>query len=173
MGRITLERIAYHEAGHAFMAFYQRCTCRHASIIPDEKDNSLGHILNGKRARVEYDRISPSSKDRLQIEKYILVAYAGNAAERLLTRRKVSDGSHKDFQDAYDYVSLLIQDEEEVYAYLKWLQLRAENILSIRYNWFAVEVLAKELLKRKYIGGKQVRQIIRQAWIDSCPMPSC
>jgi len=62
---------------------------------------------------------------------------------------------------------LLIQEEKEIRAYLKWLHERARNTLSLSWNWFAIETLADELLKRMYIGRRQVHQIIRKAWKDS------
>ncbi|MFC2002560.1 hypothetical protein ACFLV4_01245 [Chloroflexota bacterium] len=165
--RIALKRVAYHEAGHAVMAFWLRCRFHHVSIILDESEDTVGHVLSGKRARVEYERVEPSSHNRFQIEKYILVALGGNAAERLLTGRKVWAGSETDLHNAYDYVSLLIQEENEIRAYLKWLHERTGNTLSSACNWFAVETLANELLNRRYIGSGQVHQIIRKAWKDS------
>jgi len=167
MTKISLKRVAFHEAGHAVMAFQLKCRFHHVTINPDENEGSLGHVLNGKHARVEYNRVEPSSYNRLQVEKYILVSFAGNAAERLLTGRKILVGSGSDFDQASNYMSLLIQEEDESRAYLKWLRERAVNILSSSWNWFAVETLANELLKRKYIGDKEVHQIIRKAWIDS------
>jgi hypothetical protein len=163
----TLEQTAYHEAGHAVMATWLRCNFRHVSIISDDSESSLGHILSGKRARLEYNRVDPTQPDRYRAEKYILVSFAGNAVERLFTGQKTWKGSKKDLIDAYDYMSCLIQEDDEVTAYFKWLQVRARNILSLSWNWFAVETLAKALLKEKYIGSRLVRQIIKNAWKDS------
>jgi hypothetical protein len=102
-------------------------------------------------------------------EKYILVALAGIAAERILTGRKVKAGSYQDGRTAGYYMDQLVYEEEEVKAYSEWLLAHAENLLRLQDNWFAVETLADELLKEKYIGSKRAHEIIRAAWKDSVP----
>jgi hypothetical protein len=168
---ISLKQTAYHEAGHAVMAVWLRCRCLHVSIIPDENEGTLGHLLRGKLARVEPEPLEPSAKTRLQLERLVLVYLAGNAAEYLLTGRKCFASSNSDFMDAYDYLNYLTRNEEEIRAYIGWLRERAKTILSLNFNWFAVETLANELLKEKYLGRRKVYKLIRKAWYDSCPLP--
>jgi hypothetical protein len=151
------------------MAVWLRCRCRHVSIIPEE--SSLGHLLRGKAARVEPDPVEPSSQTRFQLERLALVNLAGNAAECLFTGRKCFAGSNSDFVDAYNYLHHLTRNEDEIRAYIGWLRERAKTILSLNFNWFAVETLANELLKEKYLGRRKVYKIIRKAWYDSCPLP--
>jgi hypothetical protein len=149
------------------MACQLKCRVRHVSIIPDKNEGSLGHILKGKTARIEPEPGEPSVHTQFHLEKLALVSLGGSAAESLLTGHKCNAGSQSDFNDAWDYLFHLTKDEDEIAAYFRWLRERAKTTLSSNWNWFAVETLANELLKRKYIGGKEVRKIIRQAWIDS------
>jgi hypothetical protein len=102
-------------------------------------------------------------------EKYILVALAGIAAERILTGRKIKAGSYQDGLTAWYYMDQLVYEEDEVKAYSEWLLARAENLLRLQANWFAVETLANKLLMEKYIGSKRAHEIIRAAWKDSVP----
>lgn len=168
---ISLKQTAYHEAGHAVMTVWLRLRCRHVSIIPDENEGTLGHLLQGKPARVEPESVEPSSKTQFQLERLALVDLAGNAAECLLTGRKCFAGSNSDFTNACNRLYHLTKDEDEIRAYIGWLRERAKTTLSLNFNWFAVETLANELLKEKYLGRKKVYKIIRKAWYDSCPLP--
>jgi hypothetical protein len=146
------------------MALWLRRRVRHVSIIPNEDEGSLGHLLPGKSAHVEPETKDPSAKTQFQLERLALVSLAGNAAECLLTNRKCFAGSDSDFFQAWDYLHYLTGSEDETRAYISWLSERAKTTLSSSWNWFAVETLANELLKQKYIGAKRVHQIVRQAW---------
>jgi ATP-dependent Zn protease len=60
------EYVAYHEAGHAVMAWLLNARVRRATIIPDL--DSAGHILKGKLGRdtrfgiEQADRFHPSRR---------------------------------------------------------------------------------------------------------------
>jgi ATP-dependent Zn protease len=169
MSRITLKQTAYHEAGHAVMAVWLRLRVLHVSIIPDEEEGSLGHTDQGKGAKIEPENRESSTETRFQIERLVLVLLAGNAAERILANRKCSAGSESDYSKASGLLSYLAPRDDEMRSYCVWLGERAKTILLSDWNWYAVETLANELLKQKYIGAKMVRQIVHQAWKDSCP----
>jgi hypothetical protein len=167
MGRKSLKRTAYHEAGHAVMALALRCRFRHISIIPDDNQGTLGHVLQGKIATFDTETRDPSSKMRYHLERLALVSLAGNAAECLFTDHKIKTGSGSDFSHACLYLNYLTPDEDELLTYGKWLIERAKVILSSSWNWYAVETLAKELLKKKYMGRKIVYKIVKDAWKES------
>jgi hypothetical protein len=169
MGQKSLKQITYHEAGHAVMALWLRCRFRHVSIIPDENEGSEGHILQGKTADFDPEIRDPSSEIRFHLERLAMVSLAGNAAECILTGRKCKTGSNSDFSHARDHLHYLAPSEDEITPYFNWLRERTRIALLSRWNWFAVETLAKELLQKKYIGRNRVHQIVRKAWKDSAP----
>ena len=154
-----LERIAYHEAGHAVAAFLVRRAFRYVTIKPGE--DSLGHILFRKfsdsfRPDIEYDE----HKLRPPLEKVIITGLAGHAAESIYAGRNNWVGSRKDFHNAVDYATYLIGEPKELEAYMKWLLIHTRNKLCHPMHWGAVKALAEELLKQDRIGYRKARKII-------------
>src|SRR4051794_13486154 len=91
--RAILTATAYHEAGHAAVAFYLDVKLKRVSIVADEQEGSGGHVLHDKMFRglmaeqmeVGFDLASnpdAEAKARLRIEKAILIALAGREAQR-------------------------------------------------------------------------------------------
>ncbi len=170
MRHSKLKRTAYHEAGHAVMSYELRRRISHVSIIPDAEAGSLGHIQHGKPADMSEavcaSRLddSDSRRIRLKLEGAAMISFAGSAAVDLLTGGKChATGSGPDYHDAVDALFCLTGPGDELHAYANWLYERTKGILAQGYLWQAVEALASELLTRKYIGGKQARQIIKEA----------
>jgi hypothetical protein len=168
---LRLKQTAYHEAGHVVMAITMRCSFRRVTIVSDENKGLLGHVLSGLRARLEYNRGEPSSRDRILVEKYILVSLAGNAAARIFTKKKFWTGANADLAQAYEYANLIAYGDE-IPAYVEWLRLRAYNILVYEpCCWDSVEILANALLKYKTIGSMRARKIIKQGMDERYQLP--
>jgi hypothetical protein len=51
--------------------------------------------------------------------------------------------------------------EEETEAYLRWLLIRARNLITSLVNWPIVEHVAAELLARKTLNGREMREEYR------------
>ena len=159
-GVSLLERTAYHEAGHAVMAYLLRHATKAVSIIPNHSDNSLGH-REGHKTTMQPD-IGLSGKNKNRLEEKIMINLAGGIAAKILTGRRDHAGSSGDYQSAVQYVSYISLERKEQEALLKWLCIRTENYL--KYDWKAVEFLAAELLKRKKIKGKELETVMRDAF---------
>jgi hypothetical protein len=82
---------AYHEAGHAVALWAQGLRFRRASILPDAKEGTLGHVAHGfpKWFNPELDC---SARHRILTENHTVVALAGEIAEKRFLGR---NGSHK------------------------------------------------------------------------------
>ena len=171
MRHSRLKRTAYHEAGHAVMAYWLRRRIHHVTIIPDSDSDSLGHLSKARLAMLseaEWEfRIDTGDLSRLRqkVEGEILISFAGQVAEELLTNRKRRlAGSASDYQFITTALICLTSDMgDELTAYSNWLYERTRAILSQGMVWRAVQALAAELLTRRYIAGKQARQIIQDA----------
>ena len=80
---------AYHEAGHAVVAWTQRIRIRAASLIPaDGTDGrvSFKHLLAG----IQLDA-SRSDASRLKAERHVRVSLAGHLAQRRFDRKSVRE----------------------------------------------------------------------------------
>ena len=173
MKHSRLKRIAYHEAGHAVMAYWLRRRIRQVTVIPDPDRGSLGHLEKGKGqhlSALEWVGANSPIKLRVGAEREAMISFAGLAAEQILlgsTRHYRQSGS--DFAYATQCLSYLTDydggrnDTDELDAYSKWLYERTRATLTVSYLWQAVEALANELLARKHVGGKEARQIIKEA----------
>jgi hypothetical protein len=156
-----LKRTAYHEAGHAVMAYCLNYYIRHVSIIPE--GDILGHLQRGQRENVKGAEFNPSAGTRNGIEKKAMVSWGGNVAEYLLTRHKFRTVSEQDEQDVFYCLLYLSSNAQEAGAYSDWLWYRTKTMLQASWHWAATEALARELFDHRYIGGNRVRQIIKES----------
>ena len=155
-----LEMAAYHESGHAVMAHVQGRRIKPVSV--------------GKRAkasrRVSAHPMSDWSQPNAsgtQVERQVLVIFAGQVAQELLAGGQSCRG--EDYPQAKTLASNVAHEEAELNAYLRWLRIRARNILRDPTNWAAVKALAQALRAENEIrgvrsmGGHQAKAIIRRA----------
>ena len=158
--RKRLEATAYHEAGHAVVA---RVGCvmpfREVSIVPDEKEGSLGHVrywyppFRGDNIYLEDDQ-----RTRTKVEKIIMRALAGGVAEEMYTGQENREGASEDLESAQAYAEALCHGYfPESEAHLQYLRARTKHIL--QRQWEQVEDLATALLERKRVKSKEVSQI--------------
>jgi len=156
---IAIKQTAYHEAGHAVMAYILHLRLKEVSIIPT--DDYLGVCIGGKRGNIDPEWDS-SHKTRVELERRAMQALAGNVAEHLLTGKRHRAGSYSDYHNVVNLLSCLAGDDEITY-YADWLWHRTKATMGIDYWWLAVENVAEELLKNKHLKNKCVREIIRRA----------
>jgi len=159
-----LERIAYHEAGHAIVAFVLHRRFTHVSIIPD--DTTLGHIRTSKLPPTFQPESDYAGATRKLCEKEAMVSLGGVVAERFRLSRTCWKGAHEDITKALGCCEYHSGNLEEANAYLNWLWERTKGIVTFGREWAAVEALAQELMVRKFIGEQAARRIIRKAFED-------
>jgi ATP-dependent Zn protease len=156
-----LERTAYHEAGHAVVYHYLRLALQGISIV--RTDDSLGACLGNKKPLLGMlTRLNDGYNDlktRAYLEHHIQAAFAGQAAEWLLTGRRSSKYCQDDLNCAVNLSTSLEGSSEAALLLLKLLRVRTECLLKNR--WREVEALGLALLERKTLTGKQAREIIR------------
>ena len=153
-----LKKTAYHEAGHAVGAFAIGRRFNKVTIVPD--DDTLGSLTGcgwGSKLSPELDE---GARLRHRVEAEIILSLAGCVAEAKMTGGCDHIGASGDYNDAVFYASYVTDSTEETEAYIAWLLEKTKNVLSRR--WDAVELLADELIKRREIGYKAAREIIRK-----------
>lgn len=156
-----LKLTSYHEAGHAIMAYCLNCDIQHVSIIPE--GDTLGHLQRGKGQDLVSAEFDTPARTRARLEKKAMVSWGGNVAENLLTRHKRRTVSEQDEQDVFYGLLDLSGNAQEAGAYSDWLWYRTKTMLQLSWHWAATKALAKELFDHRYIGGKRVRQIIKES----------
>jgi hypothetical protein len=152
---------AYHEAGHAVAAHMLDIPLRHATVVPNHEEGSLGHVL--------YGRLSPKMIEALQsggltpgmrakIENIVIATFAGGIAEHRYRGRRNLVGTTHDRHMIIDFLEPISGNIPELEAYALWLEQRAINLVA-RF-WDVVEVVAAALLERHTLTGAQIRSAI-------------
>lgn len=165
--RKKLLATAFHEAGHAVMAYLVRRRIKRVSIEPDEKEGSLGHVENW-RLRIRPDiRSNPYTNERL--DDAVKISLAGGIAEAIYTGRKNHVGATGDYRNASDYAMHRCGSAEQAVAYLRWQSVCARQIMENPRYWKGVKVLAEALMKQPTIPGAEATKIIEQAIYPGLP----
>ncbi len=141
------EATAYHEAGHAVMALSLGRPVHRVSVLPDGQ--FLGLCQFGKG-------VFRPSEDWLERE--ILIALGGIAAEALHTDNYAWDGAARDQQYVH---GLAVQraGERQAERLERRMLAKAEHLLGQEENWKAVELIAEELMRRGVISGRTARHL--------------
>lgn len=167
MRKTTLEETAHHEAGHARIALWFDVPVTHVTIAP--REDSLGHVIRqgfAKRWKPPVQSGDCTPAQRAKLETHILISLAGPAAERRFSgfAWRWSDRYWAgDIRSASENANWITGDDEETNAYLRWMRVRAENLIGSPGVWAQVEAIAQSLLRHTTLNGAQVYAAIRGA----------
>ena len=147
------EVTAYHEAGHAVLslALGRPVSCVSVRATRD----FLGTCEFGKA-------VFRPSEDWLERE--VLIALAGIAAEARLTGHYAWEGAARDRGYAEDLALQRAGSARKAQRLLRRLLSKAEHLLGQEGNWRAVERLAAELLRVGEVSGRAARHIYEECW---------
>jgi ATP-dependent Zn protease len=149
------EATAYHEAGHAVVALALGRPIHRVSVLPDGQ--FLGLCQFGKG-------VFRPSEDWLERE--ILIALGGVAAEAIHTDNYAWDGAARDLL----YVRGLAAQragERQAERLERRMLAKTEHLLAQKGHWRAVELIAAELLRRGVISGRAARHLFERG-CDEC-----
>lgn len=109
------EVVAYHEAGHAVTAFFQRFIIEFATVEPS--GDAAGMVRTYPRGKIDFASASPVMRDK--IERNIVVTRAGDIAQRKFAPRCSRSWQAKaDRHAAVDMVLSICGGGESATAYL-------------------------------------------------------
>lgn len=149
-----LRKTAYHEAGHAVAAHELGVKIRQISIIPDD---SYGRVLtNFLDSNSDVDT---SDKNRIQMEKNVMIYFAGFIAEKLYDENSNITYSKYDFHLAEEHLDSFVSSNEELQKYIDYLWVRTINLFTPMV-WAKTSFLVRELLMRKRLSGKETKDAI-------------
>ena len=148
---------AYHEAGHAVMAWAHDVGVKEVSIVPNMERNSLGHCQHIVWSAFRPD-LEDSLRTRDRVQWLIMVFLGGREAERRFTGRYNHGGATGDMHQVFNMASYLASSDDEIDALVRWLTIRTRNSLDV--YWAFVEGLAAALLEEQQMRGKRVREVM-------------
>ena len=153
---MTDAAVAFHEAGHAVMAWYLGRRFRSVSIVP----------RSGSRGRVWFcEPLSGWGRECVPApsEEAVMIYLAGPLAAWPLERRFRAMSSIVDLTHAERLVARWAGPGADGAECLARLRERAWNVLGRDDLWRGVTVLARCLVRRKRITGSMARRIIANA----------
>ncbi|VTS06527.1 ATP-dependent metallopeptidase FtsH/Yme1/Tma family protein [Tuwongella immobilis] len=142
---------AFHEAGHAVIALALERPVSGVSVLPNRERLGVCKFDKG---------VQRPSDD--WIEREILIALAGMAAEAQITGRYGVEGAAHDLR----YVRKLAMQrvgERQLDKFVRRMLSKVENLLADTGNWRAVELIAAELVKLGTISGRAAKHFYTQA----------
>lgn len=155
------ERVAYREAGRAVAASSLGMPFSGVTILP--RDIARRYTPSGASARGARYRGTLEWKDRERIDAEIVIAYCAPAAEAALAGPRNLVAARVEHDNTRELASSICESDEEKFAYLAWLEIRARNLVTEPKNWRAVQRLAAALIERKEMGESDARKLIKGA----------
>lgn len=155
----SLKAIAYHEAGHAVAHHFFGVPFHYATIEPDNKDDSLGHVQSRSLPK-SFDPENIPFETRERIDDEIMVFLAGQAAEYKITKKHNWSGAETDYHNAIGLAYYLRDSTRQMNAYMDLMVIRAEDWVSKTMNWLAIKQVARELIKKQRLSSKEVRTAV-------------
>ena len=159
--RGSLERIAYHEAGHAVAAIDNGCGVTSATILED--DDSYGKVSHGMPPGWPPDLYAPVAEWREVVDKVVLMCLAGSAAEvSFLGGEKGIEPSRSDYETACECANLLY-GRDELQGYLEAMGERIYEWVEKKDVRCRILAVATALLRHGRLSGPDVRDLCAQA----------
>jgi hypothetical protein len=154
----SVERAAYHEAGHAVVRIRLRLSVLGATVVPGQ--GAGGHVT------VNPWNIKKASLSRLINEG--VAAYAGSIAEERHTGYRNDEGAGRpgktslwpSLAEGSDYHTVagialhVTSDGQEQEALVRWLRRRAE--VYVDREWGRIESVARALLERQTLTRRNI-----------------
>jgi ATP-dependent Zn protease len=146
----AVEATAYHEAGHAVMAFQLGIRLQKITIVPDEESSGCCH---------HESLLKFKGSARLKIEKLVMICLAGPLAQQKFKPRSIRSYHASSDYSVVARVAAQLNGSLEASTYIKWLAIRARTKLDQPMTWKFVRAVAHELITKKEITGKSLPDI--------------
>jgi hypothetical protein len=159
--RALLEATAYHEAGHAIISGISGIRVSRVTAEPDEDSLGATHRSDPLR-RIAIDGDDDSPRAQRRAENCMIVSLAGTVAQRKYNPRSVRRYQHaSDWESVCDILTHSCSGDKKIMrTYYELMELRAKALVQNLVNWRAIGILAEELLQRRTLAGKTLREFI-------------
>lgn len=161
----ALQSVAYHEAGHAVVAWRFGVRTKRLSIIPDEAAGSAGRLQHEPYFTGINPEFDSSPRVQRRLENMAMVCFAGPAAQRRFNPRGWRNyHGEDDFHQAVNLLSYLASSNDQLQAYVNLIEICAHDVVSAQ--WHLIEDLASALLERGELTGRECRNLLREAMVS-------
>ena len=158
--RVRLERIAYHEAGHAVAAALLGCRFGMLSLAADPR-NETAHT---GPLQIDLWKYAFPVGQPIRIPQVLTILWAGTAAETQLTGRRIAPDTDPDRQTVSRFLDLMrARDVKIADEWERRPRLNAHALLRQPKQAAAVEALVDALLAEHLLGHFTARGIINRA----------
>lgn len=151
---------AYHEAGHAVMAYALGRLVDKVTVSPAQIQTG-GFRLGA--CKMQKGRSKPS-RDYLEDE--VLILFAGMVGESHYTQQYCQAGAAQDLQAVKRLLKTRAPRERQLQRLAQRLLDKTEHLLNDQVNRRAIAMIANELLKKETISGRAVRHLLQEAARD-------
>lgn len=158
---------AFHEAGHAVIAWHVGRAPREISLFP--QDNYFGYCEHEAAFGPSDDpQYSPLPGDQERAMLNAMISMAGAISQRKYSAKSVRNNhASEDRKNAYDLACLFCISEEEIQLWLKLCKVRTEQ--AIEMLWPAIESVANAVLRKHgNLTGEEIEKAILAAF-DAAP----
>jgi hypothetical protein len=168
---VILTTVAWHEAGHAVIAWAQGLPVQKVTIAPDaivpRHAPLLGALGYGPGATMlvaDADlgdlKYSPRANTRRRVESFARALLAGDLSRRhagidpIQTARAQADRS-----EACELLALVCQSEDEIEEHVRLLELQTAKLVAL--HWDMISAVSRALLEHSELDADQMRAILR------------
>jgi len=152
------EVTAYHEAGHAVIAYMLRYKPISATIVPAHDANGAVKYqspLRGLRLDVDV-----TDRTRWKLEHAIIISFAGPLAQR-----KFKEHAWRDYHGTFDFQEIerlslrAVGSSAQATAFTHWLEITTLEMVD--NHWTKIERVAKLLHQRERLSGAEIASALR------------
>jgi len=154
------ELIAYHEAGHVYMALRSGARVKSVTIDPDWDDGPERH----GDTQIIWPRKRLSERELA--ERIVLVTLAGPVAEMIHSGDPYHPGLvaewSLDWQQAWEAAELIHRDEATRMAFLEQTSIQLYHQLNQNRHWEAIAMLVDHLLAHETLDAEMITEIAEE-----------
>jgi hypothetical protein len=168
---VVLNSIAWHEAGHAVIAWAQGLPVQKVTIAPDAivprhapMLGALGYGPGATMLSADADlgdlKYSPKANTRRRVEAFARALLAGDLSRRhagidpIQTARAEADRG-----EACELLALVCESEDEIEEHVRLLEIQTAKLVAL--HWDLIGAVSRALLERSELDAEQMRRILR------------
>jgi hypothetical protein len=154
--------VAYHEAGHAVIAWrLNMLRKKGASIVREEENVGRVHTHSGRGERPD---ATSSDSARLRVERGVMLSLAGVEAQRQHSPHSVRRYHWaSDRQQAIDMLMFIAEPSSDEFP-IYWKLLKVRTRAMVRSHWPQIQAVAARLLVSKSLTSDQIREVIDESY---------
>jgi hypothetical protein len=152
-----VEATAYHEGGHAVIAYMLGYMPQSVTIVPTL--DTAGHIVHPNPLHGFQLEIGSSDEARLCIESLITICFAGPIAQKRYNPRSWRRAHGRwDYEKIAELGLRVCDSAEQATAFIRWREIVACDM--VRAHWPRIQLVAGQLLKRENLSHTDLDAII-------------